>query len=111
MKKQTHVSILISVLLFSIAIHYVAMPFLYEYSFPFQILIGMSTLLIDIIACSYIFYFTNTKQGLPRLFWIILSVGALSYFIGDIVVSYQRLILKDYYTFVDPSDFFTYFFN
>ena len=46
------------------------------------------------------------KEGLPRLFWTILSVGTLSYFIGDIVVTYQRLILKDYYTFVDPSDFF-----
>lgn len=111
MKKQTHVSILISILLLSIAIHYVIMPFLYEYSFSFQILIGMSTLLIDIIACSYILYFSNMKEGLPRLFWLILSVGTLSYFIGDIVVSYQRLILKDYYTFVDPSDFFTYFFN
>ncbi|GAB6558705.1 putative bifunctional diguanylate cyclase/phosphodiesterase [Bacillus mobilis] len=106
MKKQTHVSILISIILLSIVIHYVAMPFLYEYSFPFQLLIGMSSLFIDIIACSYILYFSNMKEGLPRLFWTILSVGTLSYFIGDIVVSYQRLILKDYYTFVDPSDFF-----
>ncbi|HDR7894623.1 MULTISPECIES: putative bifunctional diguanylate cyclase/phosphodiesterase [Bacillus cereus group] len=106
MKKQTHVSILISITLLSIVIHYVAMPFLYEYSFPFQILIGMSTLFIDIIACSYILYFSNMKEGLPRLFWTILCVGTLSYFIGDIVVAYQRLILKDYYTFVDPSDFF-----
>ena len=71
------------------------MPFLYEYSFPFQLLIGMSTLLIDIIACSYILYFSNMKEGLSRLFWIILSVGALlSYFIGDIVVAYQRLIVR-----------------
>lgn len=63
MKKQTHVSILISIILLSIAIHYVAMPFLYEYSFPFQILIGMSTLFIDIIACSYILYFQIGKKG------------------------------------------------
>ena len=56
-EKQTHVSILISIILLSIMIHYVTMPFLYEYSFPFQILIGMSTLFIDIIACSYILYF------------------------------------------------------
>lgn len=55
------------------------------------------------------------KEGLSRLFWIILSVGALSYFIGDIVVAYQRLIVKDFYTFVDPSVlfftllFFSYF--
>ena len=69
----------------------------------------MSTLFIDIIACSYILYFSNMKEGLPRLFWTILCVGTLSYFIGDIVVAYQRLILKDYYTFVDPSDFFIYF--
>ena len=34
------------------------------------------------------------KEGLSRLFWIILSVGALSYFIGDIVVAYQRLIVR-----------------
>ncbi|WP_416714398.1 PAS domain S-box protein, partial [Bacillus cereus] len=106
MKKQTHVSILISIVLLSITLHYVAMPFVYEYSFPFQLLIGTSTLLIDIIACSYILYFSNMKEGLSRLFWIILSVGALSYFIGDIVVAYQRLIVKDFYTFVDPSDFF-----
>ncbi len=111
MKKQTHVSILISIVLLSITLHYVAMPFLYEYSFSFQLLIGMSTLLIDIIACSYLLYFSNMKEGLSRLFWIILSVGALSYFIGDIVVAYQRLIVKDFYTFVDPSDFFTYFFS
>ena len=108
-EKQTHVSILISITLLSIVIHYVAMPFLYEYSFPFQILIGMSTLCIDIIACSYILYFSNMKEGLPRLFWTIVCVGTLSYFVGDIVVAYQRLILKDYYTFVDPSDFFIYF--
>ena len=105
MKKQTHVSILISIVLLSITLHYVAMPFVYEYSFSFQLLIGTSTLLIDIIACSYILYFSNMKEGLSRLFWIILSVGALSYFIGDIVVAYQRLIVKDFYTFVDPSDF------
>ena len=74
-EKQTHVSILISITLLSILIHYVAMPFLYEYSFPFQILIGMTTLFIDIIACSYILYFSNMKEGLPRLFWTILSVG------------------------------------
>ena len=35
-EKQTHVSILISITLLSIVIHYVAMPFLYEYSFPFK---------------------------------------------------------------------------
>ena len=62
MEKQTHVSILISIILLSIVIHYVAMPFLYEYSFPFQIVIGISTLLIDIIACSYILYFSNIKR-------------------------------------------------
>ncbi len=56
MKKQTHVSILISI---TIAIYSDSLrgnAFLYEYSFPFQILIGMSTLFIDIIACSYILY-------------------------------------------------------
>lgn len=110
MKKQTHVSILISIVLLSITLHYVAMPFVYEYSFPFQLLIGTSTLLIDIIACSYILYFSNMKEGLSRLFWIILSVGALSYFIGDIVVAYQRLIVKDFYTFVDPSVLFLLYF-
>ncbi|MGE6366183.1 putative bifunctional diguanylate cyclase/phosphodiesterase [Bacillus paramycoides] len=106
MKKQTHVSILISISLLYIAIHYVSMPFLYEYSLPFQILTGISTILIDITVCSYIFYFSNMKQGLSRLFWIILTIGSFSYFIGDIVVTYQRLILHDYFTFVDPSDFF-----
>ena len=35
-EKQTHVSILISITLLSIVIHYVALPFLYEYSFPFK---------------------------------------------------------------------------
>lgn len=50
------------------------------------------------------------KEGLSRLFWIILSVGALSYFIGDIVVAYQRLIVKDFYTFVDPSVLFLLYF-
>ncbi len=106
MKKQTHVSILISIALLYITIHYVSMPFLYEYALPFQILTGISTILIDITICSYIFYFSNMKQGLARLFWMILTIGSFSYFIGDIVVSYQRLILHDYYTFVDPSDFF-----
>ncbi|MGE7870676.1 putative bifunctional diguanylate cyclase/phosphodiesterase [Bacillus paramycoides] len=106
MKKQTHVSILISISLLYIAIHYVSMSFLYEYSLPFQILTGISTILIDITVCSYIFYFSNMKQGLSRLFWIILTIGSFSYFIGDIVVTYQRLILHDYFTFVDPSDFF-----
>ncbi|WP_025147052.1 EAL domain-containing protein [Bacillus sp. H1a] len=106
MKKQTHVSILISISLLYIAIHYVSMSFLYEYSLPFQILTGISTILIDITTCSYIFYFSNIKQGLSRLFWIILTIGSFSYFIGDIVVTYQRLILHDYFTFVDPSDFF-----
>ncbi|MGG0727526.1 putative bifunctional diguanylate cyclase/phosphodiesterase [Bacillus paramycoides] len=106
MKKQTHVSILISISLLYIAIHYVSMSFLYEYSLPFQILTGISTILIDITVCSYIFYFSNMKQGLSRLFWIILTFGSFSYFIGDIVVTYQRLILHDYFTFVDPSDFF-----
>ncbi|MED0967783.1 putative bifunctional diguanylate cyclase/phosphodiesterase [Bacillus paramycoides] len=106
MKKQTHVSILISISLLYIAIHYVSMSFLYEYSLPFQILTGISTILIDITVCSYIFYFSNIKQGLSRLFWIILTIGSFSYFIGDIVVTYQRLILHDYFTFVDPSDFF-----
>ncbi|WP_242310800.1 bifunctional diguanylate cyclase/phosphodiesterase [Bacillus cereus group sp. BfR-BA-01331] len=106
MKKQTHVSILISISLLYITIHYVSMPFLYEYALPFQILTGISTILIDITICSYIFYFSNVKQGLARLFWIILTIGTFSYFIGDIIVAYQRLILHDYYTFVDPSDFF-----
>ncbi|MBT2578456.1 EAL domain-containing protein [Bacillus sp. ISL-8] len=106
MKKQTHVSILISISLLYIAIHYVSMSFLYEYALPFQILTGISTILIDITICSYIFYFSNIKQGLSRLFWITLTIGSFSYFIGDIVVAYQRLILHDYYTFVDPSDFF-----
>lgn len=82
------------------------MSFLYEYALPFQILTGISTILIDITICSYIFYFSNIKQGLSRLFWITLTIGSFSYFIGDIVVAYQRLILHDYYTFVDPSDFF-----
>lgn len=106
MKKQTHVSILISISLLYIAIHYVSMAFLYEYALPFQILTGISTILIDITICSYIFYFSNIKQGLSRLFWITLTIGSFSYFIGDIIVAYQRLILHDYYTFVDPSDFF-----
>ncbi|MGH0940195.1 putative bifunctional diguanylate cyclase/phosphodiesterase [Bacillus mycoides] len=106
MKKQTHVSILISISLLYIAIHYVSMSVLYEYALPFQILTGISTILIDITICSYIFYFSNIKQGLSRLFWITLTIGSFSYFIGDIVVAYQRLILHDYYTFVDPSDFF-----
>ncbi|MED0985308.1 putative bifunctional diguanylate cyclase/phosphodiesterase [Bacillus paramycoides] len=106
MKKQTHVSILISISLLYMAIHYISMSFLYEYSLPFQILTGISTILIDITVCSYIFYFSNIKQGLSRLFWIILTIGSFSYFIGDIVVTYQRLILHDYFTFVDPSDFF-----
>ncbi len=106
MTKQAHVSILISISLLYITIHYVSMPFLYEYAIPFQILTGISTILIDITICSYIFYFSNIKQGLSRLFWIPLTIGSFSYFIGDIVVAYQRLILHDYYTFVDPSDFF-----
>ncbi|PGO31445.1 diguanylate cyclase [Bacillus cereus] len=106
MTKQTHVSILISISLLYITIHYVSMSFLYEYALPFQILTGISTILIDITICSYIFYFSNVKQGLSRLFWITLTIGSFSYFIGDIVVAYQRLILHDYYTFVDPSDFF-----
>ncbi|MBJ8104345.1 MULTISPECIES: putative bifunctional diguanylate cyclase/phosphodiesterase [Bacillus cereus group] len=106
MTKQAHVSILISISLLYIAIHYVSMSFLYEYALPFQILTGISTILIDITICSYIFYFSNVKQGLSRLFWITLTIGSFSYFIGDIVVAYQRLILHDYYTFVDPSDFF-----
>ncbi|HHT7237491.1 TPA: putative bifunctional diguanylate cyclase/phosphodiesterase [Bacillus cereus] len=106
MKKQTHVSILISISLLYIAIHYVSMSFLYEYALPFQILTGISTILMDITICSYIFYFPNIKQGLSRFFWITLTIGSFSYFIGDIVVAYQRLILHDYYTFVDPSDFF-----
>ncbi|MGG3671461.1 EAL domain-containing protein [Bacillus nitratireducens] len=106
MTKQAHVSILISISLLYITIHYVSMPFLYEYALPFQILTGISTILIDITICSYIFYFSNVKQGLSRLFWITLTIGSFSYFIGDIVVAYQRLILHDYYTFVDPSDFF-----
>lgn len=106
MTKQAQVSILISISLLYIAIHYVSMPFLYEYALPFQILTGISTILIDITICSYIFYFSNVKQGLSRLFWITLTIGSFSYFIGDIVVVYQRLILHDYYTFVDPSDFF-----
>ncbi|MED1565179.1 putative bifunctional diguanylate cyclase/phosphodiesterase [Bacillus paramycoides] len=106
MKKQTHVSILISISLLYMAIHYISMSFLYEYSLPFQILTGISTILIDITVCSYIFYFSNIKQGLSRLFWIILTIGSFSYFIGDIVVTYQRLILHDYFTFVNPSDFF-----
>ncbi|OQR54484.1 bifunctional diguanylate cyclase/phosphodiesterase [Bacillus sp. CDB3] len=106
MTKQAHVSILISISLLYIAIHYVSMSFLYEYALPFQILTGISTILIDITICSYIFYFLNVKQGLSRLFWITLTIGSFSYFIGDIVVAYQRLILHDYYTFVDPSDFF-----
>ncbi|WP_377863797.1 putative bifunctional diguanylate cyclase/phosphodiesterase [Bacillus sp. R86525] len=106
MTKQAHVSILISISLLYIAIHYVSMSFLYEYALPFQILTGISTILIDITICSYIFYFSNIKQGLSRLFWITLTIGSFSYFIGDIVVAYQRLILHDYYTFVDPSDFF-----
>ncbi|MES9699050.1 EAL domain-containing protein [Bacillus sp. JJ927] len=106
MKKQTHVSILISISLLYIAIHYVSMSFLYEYALPFQILTGISTILMDITICSYIFYFSNIKQGLSRFFWITLTIGSFSYFIGDIVVAYQRLILHDYYTFVDPSDFF-----
>lgn len=110
MKKQTHVSILISISLLYIAIHYVSMSFLYEYALPFQILTGISTILIDITICSYIFHFSNIKHGLSRLFWITLTIGSFSYFIGDIVVAYQRLILHDYYTFVDPSDFFTYYF-
>ncbi|PGV63430.1 diguanylate cyclase [Bacillus cereus] len=106
MTKQAHVSILISISLLYIAIHYISMSFLYEYALPFQILTGISTILIDITICSYIFYFSNVKQGLSRLFWITLTIGSFSYFIGDIVVAYQRLILHDYYTFVDPSDFF-----
>ncbi|MGG5741018.1 putative bifunctional diguanylate cyclase/phosphodiesterase [Bacillus cereus group sp. IBL03679] len=106
MTKQAHVSILISISLLYIAIHYVSMSFLYEYALPFQILTSISTILIDITICSYIFYFSNVKQGLSRLFWITLTIGSFSYFIGDIVVAYQRLILHDYYTFVDPSDFF-----
>ncbi|PDY81521.1 putative bifunctional diguanylate cyclase/phosphodiesterase [Bacillus cereus] len=106
MTKQAHVSILISISLLYIAIHYVSMSFLYEYTLPFQILTSISTILIDITICSYIFYFSNVKQGLSRLFWITLTIGSFSYFIGDIVVAYQRLILHDYYTFVDPSDFF-----
>ncbi|MED1509182.1 EAL domain-containing protein [Bacillus proteolyticus] len=106
MTKQAHVSILISISVLYIAIHYVSMSFLYEYALPFQILTSISTILIDITICSYIFYFSNVKQGLSRLFWITLTIGSFSYFIGDIVVAYQRLILHDYYTFVDPSDFF-----
>ncbi|WP_439874619.1 putative bifunctional diguanylate cyclase/phosphodiesterase [Bacillus mycoides] len=106
MTKQAHVSILISISLLYIANHYVSMSFLYEYALPFQILTSISTILIDITICSYIFYFSNVKQGLSRLFWITLTIGSFSYFIGDIVVAYQRLILHDYYTFVDPSDFF-----
>ncbi|KFN03574.1 GGDEF domain-containing protein [Bacillus clarus] len=106
MKKQTHVSILMSILLLYLMIHYVVLSFWSEYSLPFQITTSITTISIDIIVCSYLLYFSSVKKGSAHPFWTLLTIGVFSYLIGDIIVAYQRLILNDFYTFVDPSDFF-----
>ncbi|MEN1937194.1 EAL domain-containing protein [Paenibacillus sp. 102] len=106
MKKQTHVTILISSLLLYFTIHYTALLFFSGYSVSFQIIVGTTTIFLNIMMGSYLFYFSSNTDKPSYTFWILLTAGTIFYGIGDMIVFYQRLILDDYYTFVDPSDIF-----
>ncbi|HEK9101009.1 EAL domain-containing protein [Bacillus pfraonensis] len=105
-KKQTHVTILISSLLLYFIIHYIALLFFSGYSVPFQIIAGITTIFLNMMMSSYLFYFSLNTDKQAHTFWMLVTIGTILYSIGDIIVFYQRLILNDYYTFVDPSDIF-----
>ncbi|KEK25479.1 putative bifunctional diguanylate cyclase/phosphodiesterase [Bacillus gaemokensis] len=98
--------ILIGSLLLYLMIHYIGLLFWSSYSVTFQMITCITTILLDIIICGYLFYVSSIKEGYSHRFWMLLTIGSLSYVIGDILVTYQRIIWHDYYTFVDPSDFF-----
>ncbi|WP_410984967.1 putative bifunctional diguanylate cyclase/phosphodiesterase [Bacillus cereus] len=87
-------------------IHYIGLLFYSKYSIPFQMITGLTTISLDIVICSYLLYFSRNKKGHSFRIWILLTIGSIFYFIGDIIVAYQRFILHEYYTFVDPSDAF-----
>ncbi len=106
MKIKTHVTILISSLLIYLSIHYIGVLIYSKDSLVFQIMIWVTTILVDMIICSYLVYFSSIKRGHAYRFWMLLTFGSILYFIGDIIVAYQRLILHDSAIFVDPSDFF-----
>ncbi len=105
-KKSKHVTILIGFVSLYLMVHYISLLFLSGYSFSFQIISSTTTILLDVIMCSYLFYFSLRADKHPSKIWILFTIGIIFYSIGDIIVSYQRLILRDYYTFVDPSDIF-----
>ncbi|MGF9963978.1 sensor domain-containing diguanylate cyclase [Bacillus rhizoplanae] len=67
---------------------------------------SITTLIIDLVICSSLFYSISRKKGHAYTFWMLLAIGSLFYFIGDTIVIYQRLALHEYKTFVDPSDIF-----
>ncbi|MFD0767708.1 diguanylate cyclase domain-containing protein [Bacillus sp. CGMCC 1.60114] len=104
--KQTHLFFLLGLLFIYTVFHYIALQIWGEHSFLFQMETSITTLIIDLVICSSLFYSTSRKKGHAYTFWMLLAIGSLFYFIGDTIVMYQRLVLHEYRKFVDPSDIF-----
>ena len=104
--EKTHLFFLLGSLLIYITSHYIALQIWDESSFLFQMETNITTLIIDLVICSSLFYSTSRKKGHAYTFWMLLAIGSFFYFIGDTIVTYQRLILHEYKIFADPSDAF-----
>lgn len=104
--KQTHLFFLLGSLFIYTAFHYIALQIWGEHSFLFQMETSITTFIIGLVICSSLFYSISRKKGHAYTFWMLLAIGSLFYFIGDTIVMYQRLVLQEYRTFVDPSDIF-----
>lgn len=105
-KKHRHLIALIGALLLYLVLYYSALLFWSEHAAIFHIFTQTTTIALDILICIYLLYFSSHTKQHSYKFWALLTIGATFYFIGDIIVAYQRVILKNYDTFVDLSDAF-----
>lgn len=104
--ENRYLFILSGALLLYFLVYYTQIPRLFVYDSSFQIITSVIVFSINLIIVGGLFYFASKHTGHPYIFWMLISTGVLFYLIGDFIVSYQRIVLHQYETFVEISDLF-----
>ena len=62
--------------------------------------------LLNLLIVGGLIYFSSKHSGRSYTFWTLITTGVFFYLIGDLIVSYQRIVLQQYETYVEFSDIF-----
>lgn len=104
--RKRYVFILVGSLLLHLIVSYTQFLRLSIYESSFHVITSGFLLFLNLIILGGLAYFTSKHNGYSYTFWMLITTGTFFYFIGDIIVSYQRIVLKQYETYVEISDLF-----